>query len=56
LIEVKSSAHAKPEHVTDASVQTYVVEGAGLSVAGTFVNHLNHEYVYGLEQCFVWRS
>ena len=32
LVEVKSSTQCKPEHVTDAAVQTYVIEGAGLSV------------------------
>jgi Domain of unknown function(DUF2779). len=46
LIEVKSSSRVKPEHVTDAGVQTYVVEEAGLPVARTCVMHLNTGYVY----------
>ena len=33
LIEVKSSTGVKPVYLTDAGVQTYVVEGAGLPVA-----------------------
>ena len=32
LIEVKSSTGVKPEHVTDAAVQRWVLEGAGLAV------------------------
>jgi len=46
LIEVKSTSRVKPEHVTDAGVQTYVVEGAGSPVARTCVMHLNTDYVY----------
>jgi hypothetical protein len=46
LIEVKSSAGVKPEHLTDAGVQTYVVEGAGLAVTRTYVMYLNTAYVY----------
>ena len=46
LIEVKSSTGVKPEHLTDAGVQTYVVEGAGLPVARTYLMHLNTAYVY----------
>lgn len=46
LIEVKSSTGCKPEHVTDAAVQTYVVDGAGLTVRRTCVMHLDTSYVY----------
>ena len=46
LVEVKSSTKAKPEHVTDAAIQTYVVEGAGLTVGKAFVGHLDKTYVY----------
>lgn len=46
LIEVKSSSRVKPEHLTDAGVQTYVVEGAGLPVTRTYVMHLDTDYVY----------
>ena len=46
LVEVKSSTKAKPEHVTDAAIQTYVAEGAGLTVGKAFVGHLDKTYVY----------
>ena len=46
LIEVKSSASLRPEHITDAAIQTYVVRGAGLPVARTYLMHLNRDYVY----------
>jgi len=46
LFEVKSSGSLKPEHVTDAAVQTYVVEGAGLTVRRSHVVHLDTTYVY----------
>lgn len=41
LIEVKSSTKAKPEHVPDAAVQTYVARRAGLAVPRVEVMHLN---------------
>ena len=48
----------KPEYITDAAIQTYVVRGAGLPVGGAYLLHLNKEYVYqggayDLEQLFV---
>jgi hypothetical protein len=46
LYEVKSSSKLKPEHVTDVAVQTYVVEGAGLSVRRSHLVHLDSDYVY----------
>lgn len=46
LTEVKSSTQCKPEHITDAAVQTYVVEGAGLSVRNVRVMHLDRTYIY----------
>jgi len=46
LVEVKSSTQCKPEHVTDAAVQTYVVEGAGLSVRGVHIMHLDRTYIF----------
>lgn len=58
LIEVKSSTQVKPEYITDAAIQTYVVRGAGLPVGGAYLMHLNRDYVYqggayDLEQLFV---
>ncbi len=46
LFEVKSTGSLKPEHVTDAAVQTYVVEGAGLPVRRSHVVHLDTSYAY----------
>jgi hypothetical protein len=46
LYEVKSSGSLKPEHVTDAAVQTYVVEGCGLPVRSSNLVHLDTTYVY----------
>ncbi|MDZ4655058.1 MAG: DUF2779 domain-containing protein [Coriobacteriia bacterium] len=46
LFEVKSTGKLKPEHVTDAAVQTYVVEGCGLTVRRANIVHLNTSYVY----------
>ncbi len=47
LYEVKSSSSLKPQHVTDAAIQTYVVEGAGLRVGRSQVVHLDKSYTYG---------
>jgi predicted RecB family nuclease len=46
LYEVKSTSRVKPEHVTDAAVQTYVVEGSGLRVRNSHIVHLDTSYVY----------
>ncbi len=46
LYEVKSSTRLKPEHITDAAVQTYVVEGSGLRIRRSHVVHLDSRYVY----------
>lgn len=46
LFEVKSSSQLKPEHVTDAAVQTYVVEGAGFPVRRSCIVHLDTAYVW----------
>lgn len=40
LIEVKSSTRLKPEHITDAAIQTYVARGAGLRVGDVRLLHL----------------
>lgn len=46
LYEVKSSASLKPENITDAAVQTYVVEGSGLRVRRAHIVHLDTSYVW----------
>ena len=46
LIEVKSSAKVKDYHVTNAGIQTWVLRGAGLTVARTEIAHINNQFVY----------
>lgn len=46
LVEVKSSASVKPEHVTDLAIQLYVLRGAGLPVTSARLLQLNSAYVY----------
>ena len=46
LIEVKSTASAKDEHIPDVAIQTHVVEGYGISVGRAYLMHLNTAYVY----------
>ena len=46
LIEVKSSASTKDEHIPDAAVQLMVVEKAGLTVNKIWLAHINRDYVY----------
>jgi hypothetical protein len=44
LIEVKSSNSAKPEHVPDAAVQTWVARQCGVDITRVEVLHLSPEY------------
>jgi len=46
LIEVKSSARAKPEHTSDAAVQLYVLESSGVRVEHVGLLHVDPEYVW----------
>lgn len=46
LVEVKSSTSAKPEHLPDLAIQTYVSRGAGLPVTSARLLHLNSSYLY----------
>ena len=46
LVEVKSSTSAKAEHISDAAIQVYVLEGSGVSVSKAFVMHIDSSYVY----------
>ena len=46
LVEVKSSTSAKAEHISDAAIQLYVLEGAGVAVSRAFVMHIDSSYVY----------
>lgn len=46
LFEVKSTGSLKEQHVSDAAVQAYAVEGSGLALRSINVVHLNTAYVY----------
>jgi predicted RecB family nuclease len=46
LYEVKSTARVKDEHITDAAVQAYAVEGSGLALRSINIVHLDTSYVY----------
>ena len=46
LIEVKSTASAKDEHIPDVAIQMHVVEGCGIPVGRAYLMHLNTAYVY----------
>lgn len=50
LIEVKSSASAKDDHIYDAGIQYYVLDGAGINIDKVNILHLNNEYVYDGER------
>jgi hypothetical protein len=57
LIEVKSSTRVKDIHVGDLALQTHVLTGAGVELAGSWLLHINTQYVYrggevDLEQLF----
>jgi hypothetical protein len=45
LIEVKSTADLKDQHVEDVAVQNYVVSGSRLKLASVWLAHINREYV-----------
>ena len=46
LIEVKSSSRVKDVHLDDLSIQSYVVEGAGVRLAATCLMHIDTGYLY----------
>jgi CRISPR/Cas system-associated exonuclease Cas4 (RecB family) len=45
MIEVKSSTSVKAEHYADASVQAYVLQGAGIKLDKVFLMHIDSRYV-----------
>jgi len=46
LIEVKSSSRTKDVHISDLAIQAHVLRRAGLSLDGTWLMHINTQYVY----------
>lgn len=47
LYEVKSATALKDVHISDAGVQAYVVEGAGIALRSVNIIHINSSYLYG---------
>ncbi len=46
VIEVKSTAQVKEEHLDDLAIQSYVLKGAGLKLDASLLMHINSEYLY----------
>lgn len=46
LIEVKSSTRVKDIHLDDVAIQSYVLLGSGIALAGTCLMHIDTTYVY----------
>lgn len=44
MVEVKSSTRLRPEHIADAAIQLYVVEGSGVPVKAAYVMHVNRTH------------
>ena len=55
LIEVKSSASMKDEHVEDVAIQYRVVSNCGLDVASCHLATVNRGYVHGGSNIDPWR-
>lgn len=46
LIEVKSAATLKPEHIADAAIQLLTVQRSQLSIDRVLIAYINRDYVY----------
>lgn len=46
FIEVKSSTKVKPENIRDVAIQSYVLNGSGMSIRKSYLMHLNRVCVY----------
>jgi len=46
LIEVKSSARPRDEHILDLAIQAHVIDASGLELASASLLHVNPEYVW----------
>lgn len=61
LIEIKSSAGVKEQHLHELALQKYVLQGCGMDVAAACILHLNRLYRYeagdyDLERLFILRD
>ena len=50
LVEVKSSTKVKATHVEDLTIQSYVLQGAGLALVDICLMHVNTQYVFDGQQ------
>ena len=55
LIEVKSTADIKEQHLDDLAIQHRVVSRSGLDLASSCLAHVNRNYVYTGGDIDVWR-
>lgn len=46
IYEVKSSTHVSAVYITDITYQKYVLEKCGINVTGTYIVHINNQYVF----------
>ena len=46
IYEVKSSTHVKAVYITDIAYQKFVLEKCGVNVTGTYVVHINNNYLF----------
>ncbi|HTZ97640.1 MAG TPA: DUF2779 domain-containing protein [Terriglobales bacterium] len=46
LVEVKSTADLRDQHLEDVAIQSYVLSGTGLKLASVWLAHINREYVF----------
>ncbi len=46
LIEVKATSRVKATHLDDLTIQSAVLDGAGLLIDGCYLMHLNTQYVF----------
>jgi len=46
LIEVKSSTRVKDVHLDDLAIQSHVLAGAGIALAGVGLMHIDNHYLY----------
>ena len=55
LIEVKSTADLKEQHLDDVAIQHRVVSRSGLDLASSCLAHVNRNYVFQGDSIDVWR-
>jgi predicted RecB family nuclease len=55
LIEVKSTADLKEQHLDDVAIQYRVASRSGLDLASSCLAHVNRNYVYQGDSMDVWR-